>query len=302
MLNSAQKYRWILAVSTAVLFPALILHTTCVAVMGPGTWGSGIEEALPPFKRPTPPIERYQQEFARTAAATSEADHSLPQDAESGIVGTVRWIDRSGDRRVFLTEEPSGGATRQRLYVLEGDKLREAPIPAGHIVARPKWAGQRIIYERWNPWAIPALHKLRRYVASWNDPSLRPEVSLYGSQADFTDWRHLMPGHSLAVAPDGQNAALLRSGALLAGYYSIHVWRMDTTDAPVVFSLREHGDRATKSFSMSWSADSSALRIYGRTGGFERRGPRDGGGPDGIAFDLLYLLADQSVYDLSVEG
>lgn len=302
MPNSAQKYRWILAVMTAVLFPALILHTTCVAVMGPGTWGSGIEEALPDFKRPTPRIERYQQEFARTAANTNEGDHSSTPEAEPGIVGTVRWIDHSEHRRVYLTEEPGAGAARQRLYILEGGKLREAPIPSGHIVARPKWAGDRIIYERWNPWAIPAIHKLRRYVASWTDPSLRPEVSLYGSESDFTEWRHLMPGHSLAVAPDGRHAALLRSGALLAGYYSVHVWRVDTEETPVIVSLREHGDRATKSFALSWSADSSALRIYGRTGGFKRRGPRDGGGPDGIAVDLLFLLADQSVYDLSLEG
>lgn len=302
MPATAKDYRWLFAVSAAALFPALILHTTCIAVMGPGTWGSGIEESLPELKQPTALVEYYRQEFLETEIGSGVAHEQTEEPYGSEILGEIRWTHRSGDRTIHLSEDFQGSSRRQHLYLAEDRRFLEIQIPTEHIVVRPQWAVNRIIYERWNPWAIPPTRKLRRYVASWADASLRPEAALYGSESDFDGWRYLMPGHSLSVAPDGRQAALLRSGALLAGYYSIHVWHMDDPHAQVVISLREHDGNATESFSLRWSADSSALRIFGRTGGFDRRSSRSGGGSDGIALDLLYLVSDHTLYDLNLAG
>ena len=174
------------------------------------------------------------------------------------------------------------------------------PLPPSHIVARPQWAGGQIIYERWNPWAIPPVQKLGWYVLSWVEASLRPEAALYGSDSELKQWRYLMPGHSLAVSPEGLQAAFLRSGALLAGYYSIHVWHMDMIETQVVVRLRENAGKATRSFSLRWSRDSAALRIFGRTAGFERRSSRQGGGEDGFPLNLVYLVSDGKVYDFNL--
>ena len=301
MPANPKNYRWIFAISAAVVFPALILHTTCIAVMGPGTWGSGMEEALPEFSRPTAAVEKYQEEFAGIEAGTLIGAKPAIMPKDAGILGEIRWSSRSGNRRVLLTEEIRGSSRRQHLYASEDGRYSEIPIPPTHLVVRPKWAGDRIIYERWNPWAVPPVQKLRRYVASWIDASLRPEASLYGSDAAFERWQYLMPGHSLALAPNGRRAALLRSGALLAGYYSIHVWQVDTPETRVVISLREHSNEATRSFALQWSTDSAALRIFGRTGGFERRSSRQGG-KDGIPLDLVYLVTDETIYDLNFAG
>ncbi len=110
-----------------------------------------------------------------------------------------------------------------------------------------------------------------------------------------------MPGHSLVVAPNGRRAALLRSGALLAGYFSIHTWHVGSSTAPVVISLREHDGNATQSFLMQWSSDSLALRIVGKTGGFDRRASQTSGSA-GIPVDLLYLVSEGVLYDLNAEG
>ncbi len=227
---------------------------------------------------------------------------SQPPDltTSSELVGRVVWRHTGGERSAFLTEETMGAARRQRLYTVQQGELGEVHIQRGHIVVRPKWVGDRLIYERWNPWAIPPLQKLRRYVASWVDPSLRPEVALYESDRNVEEWRFLMPGHSLAVAPDGRQTAFLRSGALLAGYFSIHTWRVGSAAAPVVISLREHADKATKSFVLQWSRDSLALRMYGKTAGFERRASQTSG-TDGTPVDLLYLVSTQALYDLTMQ-
>ncbi len=295
------NHGWILAVSAAVLAPALILHGTCVAVMGPGTWGSGLQEALPEFKKPDAVVEKYRQEFLSAPVDPAAPSQPASQSIGPTITGTVVWSHTAGERTIYLTEEQLGTSRRQRLYTVRGGKLREAPIPAGHVVVRPKWMGRWIIYERWNPWAVSPMHKLRRYVASWVNSSLRPEAALYGSRDESEKWSFLMPGHSLAVAPDGRQAALLRSGALLAGYFSIHTWRVGEREAPVVISLREHDGRSTQSFSLEWSRDSLALRISGKTDGFERRASQRGT-PGGITVDLVYLVTQGALYDLNSDG
>ncbi len=299
MAETRNDRKWVLAVLTAVLFPMLAMHGTCIAVMGPGTWGSGLEEVLPEFQEPTRRIADYGREFEALPTASSLASTPVEPPQEAELRGSVTWSHQAHGRAVFLTEETAPQSRRQHLYVGDAGGVRKVDLIPGHIVVRPQWAGDRIVYERWNPWAIPPMQKVRRYVSSWADPALRPEATLYGSAQHSRAWTYLMPGHSLTVAPDGRRAALLRSGALLAGYYSIHIWRFENPDAPGILSLREHGEEGARSFSLRWSADSVALQIQGRTSGFERRESHSGGGPDGLAVHLLYLADEQTVYDLN---
>ena len=299
MRESKSNRKWPLAILAAVAFPVLAMHSTCVAVLGPGTWGSGLVETQPEFKPPPPAVEVYRQEFKAQPQSPEPSGDSAASEAPPGIVGRVTWKHAMDNRVLYLADGPD--RPRQRLYVSDANEtIREVSLPNGHLVARPQWTAEGIVYVRWNPWAVPPVSKLRRYVASWLDPSLRPEASLYGNVADSGDWHFLMPGHSLTVSPDGRQAALLRSGALLAGYYSIHVWQTGSSEAAAILSLREHDDNASKSFRMRWSEDSSALHIEGRTGGFDRRASHDGAAAAGVPINLVYLVSDMTVYDLNL--
>ena len=79
---------------------------------------------------------------------------------------------------------------------------------------------------------------------------------------------------------------------MAAGYYSVHLWSDDGVEPPALLSLREAAAGSGRSFRLRWTADSAAVRIVGRTGGFERRKrePRD--------FNLIYLLDNGALYDL----
>lgn len=295
--GAAKNRRWVLAVLTAVLFPTILLHGTCVAVLGPGTWGSGLEEVAPEFREPTERVRALAAEFQsdRELASTSPIEYEVPREIEES--GRILWSTAGSAEPVFLVEE--SGSKRQRLFALSGSEVAEVTIPDGFIIARPLRMGSRIVAERWRPWAIPSHQKLARYVAGWADPTLRPEVALYAIDGESDGWQFLMPGHSLAVAPNAEHAALLRSGALLAGYYGLVIWDVDSNRTETVLSLREHSEQGTGSFSLRWSRDSSALQIAGRTGGFARRGSQRGAGTEGIAINLLYLVDEQLIYDLS---
>ena len=299
MGESKSNRKWPLAILAAVVFPALVLHGTCVSVLGPGTWGSGLVETAPDFKAPTPAVETYRQEFQADPRIAETGAEATVSQTPAGLTGSVVWTHAWEDRVLYLTE--GAGTSSRRLYVSDTNSApREVALPSGHLVAHPQWTADGIVYVRWNPWAVSPASKLRRYVASWFDPSLRPEASLYGDSSDTGDWRFLMPGHSLTVSPDGRRGALLRSGALLAGYYSVHVWQIGTSDAPAIVSLREHRSDATRSFQLRWSADSSALHLQGRTGGFDRRSSHGGTDSDGISINLLYIVNDATVYDLNL--
>ena len=299
MSESKSNRKWPLAILAAVVFPVLALHSTCVAVLGPGTWGSGLVETLPEFKAPSAEVQAYRREFQVQAQVPDTSGDIPSPSAPSGISGEVTWMHRMNGQALYLTAGPE--QSRQRLYVSDANhSVREVSIPNGHLVARPHLTTDGIIYVRWNPWAVPPASKLRRYVASWFDASLRPEASLYGTTSGSDGWHALMPGHSLTLSPDGSRAAILRSGALLAGYYSIHVWDIGSSEAPSILSLREHDDNASRSFRMRWSSDSLALHIQGTTGGFDRRSSHGVSESDGIPIDLLYMVNDMNVYDLNL--
>ncbi len=299
MAATGRNRGWILALATAVVVPAAILHVTCVAVLGPGTWGSGIEERRPEFAPARSEADQYRDQLDRMARSLDESGPALEVPRPADLPGNVVWGHRLGAKSVYLTTQEASAAGSRKMYShTDGGSLRELQLPAGHIADRPQWTMNGIAYVRWNPWAIAAPDKVRRYVSSWFDVSQRPEASLFIQSAQEGGWRYVMPGHSLVVAPDGQVAAILRSGALLAGYFSIHLWDVTSGTAPALLSLREHGSRAMRSFRMAWSKDSSALLIAGRTGGFERRGSRSGDA-HGKPLALVYLRRAGTLHDLS---
>ena len=302
MQGRNRNRRWMYAVLTAVLFPAVVFHGTCIAVLGPGTWGSGMEEVPPEFHKPTPELRQAGVASAAASLATASGFDEAASEHQADLPGRVLWASGEGASWVYLTEEDGAVHSRQRLFADSGNGVSEIELPSDLVVSRPQWVGSRIVAECWNPWAISPVRKLTRYLASWADPTLRPEVAIYESEDASGSWRFLMPGHTLRVAPDGKHASLLRSGALLAGYFSIHVWEIETGRAPAILSLREHAERGAQSFSFRWIEDSSALQIRGRTGGFDRRSSQRGAGPDGIAINLLFVLEDQKLYDLGPEG
>ena len=71
VMHSAGSKRWIFAVLLALLFPALAIHASCVAVLGPGNWGSGMEEHIPEIltDQSHPALADYRSEFSHAHPA-----------------------------------------------------------------------------------------------------------------------------------------------------------------------------------------------------------------------------------------
>lgn len=293
-----------LAVLLVVLFPALAVHVSCVAVMGPGTWGSGMEEKLPELlpAAANPAIAAYAREFASSDApdqAVQGVAHS-----ESSLQGKVFWTDRlaRADLAVIGTHEGRTWVQNQHFYLSRGNggAIRELDFPRTMILERPtlmERSGEMfIVVGRWLPWAVSPLNKLSRYLQSYRDPTLRPEFSLYLYPLRSGPLEYWGPGHSLKPSPDRRLAILLRSGALGAGYYSIHLWDFGRDRLTTIMSLREADPGSGRSFDYDWSADSRAVHITGTTGGFQRRG----GQPRSL--ELIYLVGDEVLYDLAPPG
>jgi len=271
--------------------------------MGPGTWGSGLDERPPDFAVPGPDAQRYLSEMDAAMQAPTGTEGSNGGPAPEDVEGELQWSHRLEGRSLYLARSEENGNVTQRLYVRTGEgRIKEVSLPSGHIVDRPQWTVEGIAYVRWNPWAISPTNKLRRYFASWFSPSLRPEASVYLESAERLGWRYVMPGHSMAVSPDGRSAALLRSGALLAGYFSVHVWEVGSPVAPGLFSLRERGEEGARSFRLRWSQDSAALFVAGRTGGFDRRASRSPSEAAGRSLAIVYFPASRALWDLSGMG
>jgi hypothetical protein len=149
-----------------------------------------------------------------------------------------------------------------------------------------------LVVGRWRPWAVPPLEKLSRYLKSYADPTLRPEFSLYVYRLSTGALEHWGSGHTLKPSPDRRFAILLRSGAIGAGYYSMHLWDFEQDRLTALVSLREADQGSGRSFEYDWSYDSRAVHITGATGGFQRRG----GTPRSL--DLIYVLGQEGLYDL----
>jgi hypothetical protein len=316
LLMSVKKKRsWIFAILVATVFPAIAIHTSCVAVMGPGTWGSGLEEQTPEIlsAASNPAVQAYSREFSRQPEETPRLD--LPQGLDAGsLQGTVVWVDGAGEKGLWAIQTYDGKnwTEGQHLYrwqdpgrqeagadgdpPLRAGNLEEISIAPDRIVEQPAFiegdGKASLVYGCWRSWAIPAVEKLKRYARSWFDQELRPEFGLYIYDLESRQNEYFGPGHSLKVSPDRRRGVLLRSGALGAGYYSIHVWDFASGHVETVISLREADEGSGQSFGYRWSSDSQALQISGMTGGFERRKRLPA-----TEFNLIYLVEGQGIYE-----
>jgi hypothetical protein len=302
--------RWILAILLVVLFPALAIHVSCVAVLGPGTWGSGMEQKLPQLlpAASNPLVEQYAREFANAKTADAKPPEATGDlgEVESGLRGKVFWIDRLEPENlsVIATHEGSSWVEQQHFYLSraagppqQGAGTRELDLAPGMILEMPtlmkRGAETFVVVARWLPWGVPPLQKLSRYVRSYWDATLRPETSLYLYPLPSGPLTYWGPGHTLKPSPDRRLAVVLRSGAMAAGYYSMHLWDFEHDRLTTILSLREADPGSGRSFDYDWSADSRAVHITGSTGGFERRKPQP------RSLDLIYLVGDETVYDLA---
>jgi hypothetical protein len=336
-MAAKSEKKWIYAVLLAVIFPALAIHVSCVAVAGPGNWGSGMEVKDPqwlPIEEGSPAANYIREFKSRQAAGSSEAAAdsaaaSTAPEFDSSVRGKPFWTDylASEDLGVVATHEGASWVENQHIYLWRsqqespdgseaesgaespqpraggaedepsvGQGIRELDLPSGAILERPallrRGSDSFVVIGRWSPWAVSPLDKLSRYLHSYADPSLRPEHLLYVYRLPAGPLEYWGPGHTLKPSPDRRFAILLRSGALGAGYYSIHVWDFDRDQLATIVSLREAEPGSGRSFDYEWSRDSRAVHITGNTGGFERRRgePR--------ALDLIYLIGQEGLYDL----
>jgi len=294
--SPAPARRWVPAVLLVILFPVAAVHFSCIAVLGPGSWGSGVEEKTPELLAAgaKPELRQYIAEFT----AEEPARPGWSGDS-SGLEGVVVFTDHLEDKALWVIQTARGGANwtqGQRVY-LRGpgaDRFRELDITRDGIVDRPtllrEGSSVVLVYGRWNSWAIPPLHKISRYLRSYFNKSLLPEYSLYLHDFNEGTTRYLGPGGTLKASPDRRKAALLRSGSLGTSQHSIHVWNLETGRMETVLSLTEADPGSGRSFDYRWSEDSRALHISGSAGGFVARSAKP------HQLNLIYMLKEKAVY------
>ena len=297
--------RWILAVFFVTVFPLSAVHFSCVAVLGPGSWGSGVEEKDPILQsaRERPDLAPYIEEWETVRKTSEEAPATSPVWAVEALgdrEGDIVWVDRIEEtgHAVLLTTDGSNWTEGQNLYVSEGSEapLREVEIPGDMIIERPtllrKGNEVILVLGRWNSWAVSPTQKLSRYSKSWFDPTLRPENSLY-----VYDWvtgmpEMLCPGGGLKPSPDRAKAAIVRSGALGTTLHSLHIWEPVSGEIETIVSLSEADPGSGRSFDYGWSADSKAVFIWGSAGGFRPRArePRE--------LQWIYFEAEKKIFSI----
>ena len=307
--HRAPTRRWLPAVLLVIFFPLAAVHFSCIAVLGPGSWGSGVEEKTPELlvAAGKPELLQYIDEFT-----AGEPERPAWKGDSSGFEGAVVFSDHledsddleendleENDPWVIQTARVGGNSTQdQRVYLRPpgGDRFRELDIPREMIVDRPtllrNGSSVVLVLGRWNSWGIPALHKISRYLRSYLDSSLLPEYSLYVHDISARTTRYQGPGGTLKASPDRRKAAFLRSGSRGTSLHSIHVWDLETGKTETVLSLTEADPGSGTSFDYRWSGDSRALHISGGAGGFVARSaePRQ--------LNLIYLLAEKAIYSV----
>ena len=300
-MSQHRSKRWIFAVLLAVLFPAFAFHASCVAVLGPGNWGSGMEEKVPEMLDAAlkPAALRYRTEFAEARDPTIQPAPQLPHGLElpGKILNTDH--DQQTGRWVIQTYEGERWIDQQHFYLWSEpeEQPRQLSLPDSMVLENPLFIHQgsqsTLVLERWNSWYLPATAKLRRYARSWFDHTLRPERALYLYDIETRTLSYFGPGHDLVVAPDRRRGAFLRSGATSSGFYSLHVWDFASTEIETVLSLRESDPGSGRSFDYVWSKDSHALRLMGPSAGFTRRNP------ERLDLNHLHIVGTPGLFQLN---
>ncbi len=300
-MPAAKNRRWIWAVLFVVLFPLFATHFSCIAVLGPGTWGSGLDERLPTIMpaNSNPRVAGYVKEFAYRARKAASQVEAPP--GASPFPGRAVYSDSiaPGNLWVVQTHEGERWIDEQRVFVLRGGgaERQEVRIPEAMLVENPVFLrrGGRVVlvFGRWHSWHLSMGGKLARYWDSLFDETLRPEYSLYLYDLDEKQSTYWGPGHTLVASPDRRRALLLRSGALGGSYYSLHLWDFDTDELETIVSLRESDPGSGRSFDYRWAKDSRAFQLTGRTGGFVRRQR------EGRDLNLIYLVGNPNLYEVT---
>ncbi len=303
-MSKPSNSRWVLALLMAVVFPALAIHLSCVAVLGPGSWGSEVEEKVPEFLpvRSNQEVLGYVEEFSR-----DEPNKPVPPEPPEGQTpwqGKVFWTDHdeSDEPWIIATHNGKRWTDQQHVYlwtpatnaVEELDIARDIVVVS--LAALKKGERQLIAYQRWYSWAVPAAAKMARYLRSHLDPTLRPEFTIHTYEVETGEKSYVGPGHTLIASPNRRRAVFLRSGALGAGFYSVHVWNLESDRIETVVSLAEVDPGSGRSFGYRWSADSKAVLITGSAGGFARRKHE----PQQVR--MIYLVESGLLYDASGSG
>ena len=164
-MPSPRNRRWILAILFVTVFPVTAVHFSCVAVLGPGSWGSGVEEKEPALQsaRERPDLAPYAQEWEAVRDASGEAAADPPDWAIEVLGdrgGDIVWADRLDENgpAALLTAGGNNWTEQQRLFLsgVSEAALREVEIPADMIVRRPTFLrkGDQVllVLGRWNSW------------------------------------------------------------------------------------------------------------------------------------------------------
>ena len=248
-MSKPSNRRWVLALLMAVVFPALAIHLSCVAVLGPGSWGSEVEEKVPEFLpvQSNQEVLGYVEEFSH-----DEPDKPKPPEPPEGETpwqGKVFWTDHDegDDTWIIATHNGKRWTDQQHVYLWTPatNAVEELDIAGGIVVVSPvalrRGGRHLVVYQRWHSWAVPAAAKVGRYLRSHLDETLRPEFTLHTYAVKTGETSYVGPGHTLVASPNRRRAVFLRSGALGAGFYSVHVWNLENDRIETVVSLGGSG-------------------------------------------------------------
>lgn len=159
-MSKKRSKRWIFAVLLAILFPAFVFHASCVAVLGPGNWGSGMEEKVPEIlaAESNPEALRYQAEFAAAGEPTNPPEPRLPLGPDLPGKVLSAGQDRRTGRWVVQTYGGERWIDEQHFYLLsEGEnRPHELNLPQSMTFENPRFIHQgsktTLVVERWNSW------------------------------------------------------------------------------------------------------------------------------------------------------
>ena len=280
-MSCNHSYRWIWAVLFVTVVPIVAVHISCVAILGPGSWGSGVEEKIPAIQSiyEKPDLSTYPKEWKTVANTTEEIPTDIAPwaieklgDLKEELVSADR-IKATG-RTVILT---TSSDARQKLYFPEaaGKPMNQISIPPGksflNLTLLKKDLETLVTLVCWNPWSISPLEKLTRYFRSWQQPTLRPEYYIYAYHLKTKTLEPISPGYNVKASPDRSMAVFTRSGSIGTTLVSLHIWTPTSGEIQTVASLSETNPGSGHSFHYKWSSDSKALFLWGVAGGFQPR-------------------------------